>query len=342
MTTQLDGQLGFKVESTFGTGVVVDSFPEFNSAPFKANPVFVQGQGLRVGQRFNYGDRRVLVKKDVSGEFELDLLTKGNGKLIQAALGGTGTSTLIAGTAYQQLFTPTTTDYLSSYTIQGGVVPEGGGAVQPHTFVGCLFTGFEITGGNASVPTIKFNWIGKDLVTATALATAAYPTGVEVLSFTGGSIGLGGTLTVPTTTALGTGTTATANIVDFSFSYDNALDSGGFNFGGGGLLSRRPALGRRTGSGKMTIEYTDNVLRDAWLAGTSLPLTVRYASTTLISGSSYPTFQLSIPAIKLNGELPAVTNSATPVQVSIDFEVVDDRVATHPLYIAIVTSETAI
>jgi hypothetical protein len=130
--------------------------------------------------------------------------------------------------------------------------------------------------------------------------------------------------------------------VDFSFAYDNAIDSGGFNFGGAGLLSRKPAIGRRTGMGKMTIEYTDNTLRDAWLAGTSLPLTVTYASTTLISGSSFPTFQLAIPAIKLNGDLPAVTNAATPVQVSVDFEVTDDRVAAHPLYIAIVTAETVI
>jgi len=342
MTTQLDGQLGLKVESFFGTGVTPDYFPEANSVALSAEPTWAQGNGMRVGQRINYGDRRVLVKKSVGGSFELDLFSKGNGKLIQAALGGAGTSTLIAGSAYQQLFTPTTTDYLSSYTIQVGIPPLGGGAVLPHTFVGMLCSGFELTGGNADVGKIKFNWVGKDLVTGTALATASYVSGVEELSFVGGTVGLGGTMTVPTTTALSSGTTATVNVVDINLTYDNGLDTGGFNFGGGGLLSRKPALGRRMISGSMTVEYTDNTLRDAWLAGTSLPLSIKYASPTVISGSSYPTVEFDMPAIKLNSEIPEVTASGDVITTSIDFEVVDDRVAAHPFYVAIVTAETTI
>jgi hypothetical protein len=342
MTTQLDGQLGLKKESTFGTGVTPDEFYEFNTELFDADLTYAQGNGLRVGQRMNYGDRRVLVKTEVTGSFEMDLLSKNNGKAIEAAFGGTGTSNVVTGSAYQQNFTPTTTDSLSSYTIQKGAPPVGGGSVLAQTFVGCVCTGFTITGGNSTIPTISFDWVGKDLVTATGLATAAYHTNVFPMSFAGGAIGLGGTLTVPTTTAIGTGPTATVNVTEFSLTYSNGIDAAGFNFGGNGKLSRKPVLGRRTATGSLTIEYADNTLRDLWLAGTSLPLLITYTSTVAITGAVYPQFSIAIPAIKLNGALPMVTNSAEPITISIDFEVVDDRTAAHPIYVSIVTAETSI
>lgn len=342
MTTQLDGQVGFKKEVTFGTGVTVDSFLEPNSEDLKCDITWSQGNGMRVGQRTSYGDRRVMTKKSVMGSIETDLFSKGLGKLIEAVLGGTGTSTVIAGSAYQQLFTPTTTDYLNSYTIQKGVPPLGGGAVLPHTFTGMVCTGFELTAANGEVGKIKFNWVGKDMATATALATASYASSVVPLSFVGGSVGIGGTMTVPTTTALAVGVTASANVTDVNLNYDNGVDDGGFNFGGAGLRSRKPALGRRVIGGTLTVEYTDNTLRDAYLAGTSLPLTITYADTTLISGSSYPTIQFAAPAIKLNGDVPAISATGEVTTVEVEFEVVDDRVAAHPFYVAIVTAETAI
>lgn len=337
-----DGQLGFKVESTFKTGVVVDTFPEVNSEDLDADLTYVDGAGFVVGSRTEYGDRSVLVSTKVGGSFETDLYSKGLGKLIQAALGGTGTSTNIAGASYQQLFTPTTGGVLSSYTIQVGVPVQDGGTVLPKTFVGMVCTGFELTGAKEDVGKIKFNWIGADLVTGTALATASYASSVVPLSFVGATIGLGGTLTVPTTTALGTGATATTNVTDINLTYENKLDENGRNFGGAGKLSRKPQYGGFTAEGTLTVEYTDNTLRDLWLANTSLPLTLTYAAPVAISGANYPTFQISIPAIKLRGKLPAIETPGEVISVEVPFKVKDDRVATHPFYVAIVTAETAI
>ena len=342
MTTQLDAQVGFKKEGTYGTAVTVDSFVEFTSESLTWMPTFAQGSGMRVGQRMDYSDRRVLVKEEVGGSFSVELQSKGLGKLIEAAFGGTGTSTQIGATvAYQQVFTPTTTDPVNSYTIQKGIPPLGGGAANPVTFNGMVCTGFDLAVDNAGIPSLTFNWMGKGYSTATSLATASYPAAVQQLSFIHGAVTIGGTVTPPTTTALASGGTAAANVRDINLTFENGLDSEGFNLGGAGGRTRIQALGRRALTGSMTVEYTANTLRDAWLAQTDLAIVLTFATTTAIEGSNFPTFQVTIPVVRLEGDIPQ-TNGGDVVTQSIDFTALDGRTATHPIYVAIVTAETAI
>ena len=342
MTTQLDAQIGFKKESSYGVAVTVDSFVEFTAEDLTWTPTFAQGAGMRVGQRIDYSDRRVLVKQEVGGSFTVEGQTKGLGKLFEAALGGTGTSSQIGGTAaYQQVFTPTATDPLSSYTIQKGIPPLGGGTTNPHTFTGMVCSGFTLTADNAGIPTIQFAWMGKGIDTAESLATASYATGVAELSFIHGAVTVGGSVTVPTSTALATGGTATANVRDVNISFDNGLDSDGFNFGAAGSRSRKQALGKRSISGSMTVEYDSNTLRDAWLAQTDLAVVLTFTTSTAIAASNYPTLQITFPLVRLEGDIPQANGGGVVTQ-SVDFTVLDGRVATHPMYVAIVTAETAI
>lgn len=340
MPTQLDAQLGLKKEVTYGTALTVDAFYPFTAESLAWIPEYAQGAGMRVGRRLNRADRDVLVKQSVGGEFTTEGVTRNLGKLFEAAL-GVGVSTQIAASiAYQQLFTPTQT-VLPSYTIQKGMPLLGSGAVSPVTFTGMVCGGFELSAENAGIPTITFPWVGRGIDTATALATASYPTGVELFSFVHGSIRLGGSVTVPTTTALATGGTATANIRNASISYDNGLDGEGFNFGGLGLRSRRPEVGMAAVSGNLVAEYDTNVLRDAWLAGTQLSLVLTFATTSAIVAANFPTLQITIPSIKLRGEIP-LANGGDVVTQSIDFEAFDGGVAAQPIYVAIVTAETTI
>lgn len=341
MPTQLDAQIGFKKESTYGTAIVVDAFPEFTAEDLTWMPTFVDGAGMRTGRRLNRADRRRLVKQEVGGSFTVEATTRGLGKLFEAAL-GTGTSTQIAASAaYQQVFTPTLNDPLPSYTIQKGIPPLGGGAANPMTFTGMVCSGFELSADNASVPTIQFSFMGRGIDTTTGLAAASYPSNVQLLSFVDGTVRVGGAVTVPTTTALATGGTATANVRSISLSWDNGLDSEGFNFGGSGSRSRRPALGKATLTGSMTVEYDSNTLRDAWLAETQLAVVLRFQTATAIAGANFPTLEITIPVVRLEGDIPQ-TNGGDVVTQQVDFTALDGGVATHPVYVAIVTAETAI
>lgn len=340
MTIQLDSQIGYKKETTFGTGVTVDVFPEFTEEDFDWVPTFGQGSGLRVGRRMNRSDRRNLLKEEVTGSFTVEATTRGLGKLIEAAFGGTGTSTNITGTAYQQLFTPTSTDLLSSYTIQKGIPQLGGGAALPHTFLGMVCSGFEFSLSNGAYPTLKTNWVGKAVETSTGLATASYAT-TELFDFPDASLTIGGSVTVPTTTALATGGTAATNVREFNFTYDNALDSDGFNIGSAGQRSRKPHLGLRTVTGNFVAEFTSDTIRDLFLDQTDTAITFRLQTGTAITGSNYPTLEFTFPVVRLEGELPKAVQ-APVVTLSCDFTVLDGGVAAHPVYAAIVTAETAI
>ncbi|TFD74734.1 phage tail tube protein [Cryobacterium fucosi] len=341
MTTQQDAALGLKKEATFGTYIAPDKFFEITQEDFAWNPTFSSGSAMRYGKRVIAGDRRVLVKEEVTGSLTVEGITKTLGAMFEAAL-GSGVSTIIgAGPGYQQLFTPTATDPLPSYTIQASIPTVGGGAAQPMSFLGCVCTGFELDAGNAGVPMLKFNWVGKSVDTTQAFVTPSYVAGTSLMSFVGGSIRIGGTVTVPTNVALASGGTAAANVVDAKFTYENGVDSGGFFFGGGGKRGRAPVVGGRGLSGSLTVEYDTNVLRDAFLAQTDLALVLKFAHSVAITAGVFPTLEITIPVVRLDGELPKA-NGGDVITQSVDFTGVDGRVAAQPVYVAIVTAETAI
>lgn len=341
MTTQQDVSIGLKEEVTFGTPVVVDAFPEFLSEDFSWTPEFTDGSAMRYGKRVQAANRRVLKKESVAGTIEVEATTKGLGKLFKAAL-GTGVSTLVSGTAYQQLFTPTTTDPLPSYTIQKGIPLVGGGAAQPQTFNGMVCSGFELSVNSDGTVSLKFPFVGKGVDTSTAFATPSYPAAYEMFDLVGASIKAGsGAVTVPTANALATGGTTVANVVSADMTYENGLDEGGWFIGSAGKRGRRPVVGVRSLTGTLTAEYDSNTFRDAFLAQTNFSLVLQFEHNSIITGAIKPTLQITIPVIRLDGELPKAAADGV-VQQSIGFTMLDGQVATHPLYVAIVTAETAI
>lgn len=339
MTTQIDSSIGLALESTYGTGVTVTKFPEFLSETFEWKPTFIQGQGFRAGSRVARNERRALGKNFVEGDLELECVTKGLGVFFNALLGGL-TNTLVSGSAWQQVHTLATTDPVNSYTIQKGIPLLGGGAVQAHTMTGMVCTKGEINAASGEIVKLKTSWNGKAVSTATAYAAPSYVAANEVFNFTQGAITVGGSVTMPTTTALATGGTSVADILDFSLALDLKLDANGFTFGGAGQQVRRPVIGGMTDfKGKITAEFDSTTLRDAFLAQTGLSLVLTFTSATVISAGVSPVLQIVLPMIKLNGDLPNATMGA--VKQSIDFDVLDNG-TNSPIYVVLRTADTAV
>src|SRR6185312_9500321 len=125
--------------------------------------------------------------------------------------------------------------------------------------------------------------------------------------------------------AVGSGGTAVTNVRDFNFTWDNALDSNGWNVGGSGKRTRSPAYGVRKGSGSFTAEFDATTYRDAYIAGTQLPLMIAFTS----SDSSVLT--CSLPCITIEPGAIPVSAAGDVITVSVPYTVKDN--GTNPMCI---------
>lgn len=340
MTIQGDSSIGFKKETTYGTAVTVDRWLEYTSESLDYERSFYQGQGLRPGSRLARSARRVMTKDGGSGDIELEVPSRGLGTFLEA-LFGTAASTVVSGALYQQLFTLTKSDYLPSLTIQEGVPRLGAETIDAYTYKGCVNKSFELSMANADVLKLKSSWHLREVDTSVAYATPSYPANVELFSFVGASLVIGGSVVVPTGTVLASGGTVAGNIRDFSVSVDQKLDDNGWNMGTQGKRSRKGAVGIAEVKGKLTAEYDSTTLRDAVANQTPLALRADFQANTDITAGNKPTIQLTLPEIRFESELPKVSGPDVTTQ-SLDFTAFDGLVAAHAMYLAVRTADTAL
>ena len=335
MAALSDASVGTIPEVAYGTPLTPTRFYEFVDESFDYEKTVKQGQGIRVGSRVGRSGRRVITETQAKGDLTVELTSKGLGTLLQACF-GTGTSTLVTGTTYQQVFTVGTGASPPSMTVQKGVV-RADGTVDPYTYNGGVVDSFEIDCPQGDIAKIKSSFIFRDVLTATTYATPSYVSSPSLFHFAQGSITIGGTVTAPTTTALASGGTAVANVRDFNVKVDNKLTADRFNYNGAGKMLS-PTYGLRDIGGKMTVEYTDQTLVNAYMADTALALSLTFVSTEALSTGT-ATLQIILPEIKLNGEMPKA-NGTDLITTAVDFDVLDNLTATQPIWAVLRTADT--
>ncbi|MEZ3156857.1 phage tail tube protein [Microbacterium sp. BWR-S6Y] len=337
---QADCSIGFKKETTYGMAVTPDRFLEFTSETIDYDRTFYQGQGMRPGSRLSRSSRRALVKDGGKGDIELEVPTRGLGTFLEALM-GVGSSSLVVAGVYQQLFTLIKDDFLPSVTLQKGIPRLGANIVDAYTARGSVCSSFELSMANADVLKLTSSWMSRDIDTSIAYATPSYPAAAELFTFVGAGLVVGGVVTVPTSTALAAGGTTVADVRDFSISVDQKLDSNGYNMGGAGKRSRRPAVGIAEVKGRITAEYDALTFRDALAAQSPLALVATFEAATEIVAGYKPTLQVVVPDIRFESELPK-SNGGDVITQSIDFTAFDGLVAPQPIYIAVRTADAAL
>jgi len=336
LTTSADCSIGWKAESTFGTGVVVDRWAEHNSEGLVFAPNRQVRRGMRVNRRTSISARKITTTKTAGGPIEVDAFTKGLGTMLKAAA-GTASSTLVSGSTYQQLFTPGDTP--DSLTVQKGL-PRTGGTVDAYTFLGCMVDSWTLDIPNDDAATFAFELDARDMTTGTAYAAPSYVSSPNIFHWAHAAFTYGGTVTVPTTTALGSGGTAAPDIRDFSFTCNNNLDKGRFNGGLAGLKDK-PLVGVRELTGSFTAEYQARGYVDDFAADTERALTVTLTSGEALS-TGFATLQLVLPAIKLDGPGNPVANDGETITVEHTFTAHDNLVASAPYFLVLRTADTAL
>lgn len=337
MATFQDASIGYLAESTFATYATPTRFLEFTKESLQWSKGVKQGKGMRVGPRVARSGRRVIPTGEGKGDVEFEIAAKGQGSFWTAAM-GTSASNLVSTGLYQQLHT--LGDTLSSLTIQKGLTRLDG-TVDPYTFLGCTVDSFEIDSPSEDILTAKFSFDVANYSTAQSYATPSYVTEPNDLFHWGQGVAeFGGTLTVPTTTALGSMTSeVSVGIRNFNLSVSNNINAKRWNYGNSGRKSQQIIGGLREIKGKFTAQYDQTTFRDAYLNDTDLALLITFTGGTVGEGNA--AFQVALPVARLDSGLPDGTDG-DEITIDHSFTVLDGLVEDEPLYIVQTTSDTAL
>lgn len=339
----LDHSVGIAIESTYNTPVTVSRFYEWLPSGMDWDPMPLQGKGLRsTATRFARSGRRIPGIGIGKGTIKAEVVSKGFGLLFQAAF-GTATSTLVSGSTYQQLFTPTqAATVLPSFTsqfgyVEGALAASAGGTVDPYTFAGCTVGALTLAAATGGILDATFDIDARSVATATALAAPSYPTTPTLYTFVGGAVTMAGAVTVPTTTALASGGTSVGNVKNFTFKMDNGIDRARWVLGG----RNQPTTGLRKATLECDIEYTDTALIAAYVAQTALAVTLTFVTTTALS-TGVESLQLTFPAVMINsGPIPQSADDKVIINKT-TFEILDNLTAAQPIYMAVRTADAAL
>lgn len=340
MAGPLDHQVMIVPEVAYGTALTPTRSYEWDlgNSAHSWDPNVVAGTGMQVGDGgFHRSDRQVAVIGIGSGNIQCDYQTKGMGLLTNGPY-NTGVATLVSGTTYQHLFTGALlTSLLGSYTAQYGIVrSDATGTVDAYTYAGVSFIKHTISCAAGGIMSTNFEWDAKTQTKATGLATPAYPAGLlDPLHF-GEIVGtVGGSVTVPTATALAVPGTVINDVKSFEYTLDNQADTGRWVFGS----RNQPRVAQRVGTLKMTTEYSASTYDDAQVAFTTLPITITATSTQALS-TGFATVQLVFPACKITSTNRPNPQLGTP---TVDYELdICKPAAGAAIYLVHRTSDAAL
>ena len=321
----IGASLGIKTEATFNTAITVDHFYEFNSESTKYVKNTVVGQGLRAGGLVPRSQRRVVTTFAASGDFEIDLPSKGLGLLLAHSMGSFPTPSTTAG---MSTYVFTLGDpYTKSFTTEVGV-PEYDGQMTSKKLTGCKIASFDLSVGAGDIAKGKFSLDAAGLTqTEASVATPSFSAATNLFHFAQGAI----TDNVSTTYA---------NIKDFYINVDNALKTDRYNLGSVGAKQEQIINGFRNITGKITAEFIDTVLLAKFLADTTAGLKLTFTGAAIGSGSEFETLEIKLPAVKFDGDTPAVSGPGV-IDVTFNFTAYDDG-TNAPLTITYKTTDSTL
>jgi hypothetical protein len=342
MSSVLDHTAGLSVESTFGTAAVETRWFEIlASSTVDFDPEIKQGSGLRVGSIVPRSGRRRVGLGSGTMTLKCELYSKGFGLLLSLCM-PTSVSTLVSGSTQQQLHTMVQSGiFLKSATIQVGVI-DSTGTARPHRYTGCTVQKWTLDipapdSEDAVTLEVVFD-LRRVPDTATALTAPVMPaTPTMFIPRDVASVTYGGSVTVPTTTALASGGTAVADWRAIKLEVDNAL-------GQRPNLSAyaQPSSGLKEPTISADIEFGSTTLRDAFYAQTVNPLTITLTSPETLS-TGFASYQIVAPATMINaGANPTFSDGEVAMLEGVEFAVLDNLTAASPLYIVARTADAAL
>lgn len=340
MSTALDDFAALKREVTYGTQLTPDrAYPWVEGTEGDWLPQFRQGAGVLggSGRTTMRGSRWFLASGRGEVTLKAELESRAGGVLFDLGF-GVSTVTAITGGSLQVMHTQVANMVLPSSTIQlAKVINDGSRRIE--TFRGCTAMKVTIEQPFNAVPTIEVEFDALAYTTATGAITPSYALTSNLFDAMHATMGYAGTLTVPTTIALATGLTAVGNWRSWKLEIDNAGNDDGWVLAGG--VRSQPKVGAPVMKLTGEVEFNDNVLPDAYVAGTRNPWYCTWAHPTEVVGAVPAALQVTIPSLALTKGIPQVKPGEAPRVYPVEGEVKYDG-TNRDVYLAYRTQDTAL
>lgn len=290
MSSGLNSQFGYKLESTYGTGVTVDQFPRVDTFSIMRTATRVQGSGIQSGALGPLGSLYSEATSGATATVELEAQTTdclGLWKMIM----GSGTSAQQAATA-AYLHTFTLADPVGlGVTVQGGR-PLRGGTVVPATMTGgkVVRASFSASGTENLKASLEFD--GQAWDNTTALAAASYAANNGVYTFPQLAVKMG---TYASESAVN-------GVRGFTVDITRGMDTEAYYAGAGGVKAE-PVLNELAAmSGTISADWLAKATFEDLAAGTSgTSLVLEWTGAEIESPYNH-VFRITIPGATFDSE----------------------------------------
>ena len=327
-----DAQLGYKVESVYGTPETVDTFmPVVLPIGLKPRIGMMQSAARIPGRISRNTGGDVHYNEGGEGAVTLELATSGMLEWLRWATGDAPSSAAQGGSAaYLHTFEKNIGAAAMSIagtamTIQVGI-PFRTNAVEPFTFSGCKCMSWSLSCEPNAIPQATFNVDSNNSTHTTDLVAPTYAASYDVFSWFDDAV-------------IKRAGSALAGVNRFTFTAENGLSgSDRKQFDGTGQYAEPKLSGEPTAQLELEIEPSDlSKTFDDWVSNTGRAWVVEFVGGIAASTYHY-TFRLTIPDGYIQGE-PPEANSEELLTHSLTIAANDN--GTDPLYkLEIINLET--
>lgn len=341
MSTALDHRWAMRKETVFGTPPTLDSnarfYPWVPGTSFQWDTRPRQGEGIvgGYGRRGDLASRRFLPAGQGTIKTIVELETRGVGLFLDVVL-GVSTVTAITGGSQQVFHVGVSGMTLPSATLQVVKVRNDGSEVV-ETYSGCTATKVTIEQPQDGIVRCEVEWDAAVMVTSISGATASW--GASPVLFDSSQVsalGYGGSVTPPTSSALGTGPSASVLFRSWKIEVDQAAAVDRWVLGG----RAQPTVGKPGIKFSADVEFTDTTITGAYLTGTSNPWYVNYVTSQPV-GAGAATLQVLCPKLALTKGVPDVEAGKAPTTHPIEADILNDG-SNRDLYVVLRTPDTAL
>lgn len=314
----MSAQLGIKKETVYGTPVTPDKFIYLRDENIQPNWKAIDsapaaGLVLRTSQTSTY-------ISGAGGDTNHDVYNKGMGRYLEACIGTPVTAQVGATAEYTHTFTPDVNGgYGIFHTMQVGR-PDVGGTVRPFTWTSAKVTGWELkvdTDGNLQ---LKISWVAQNELTATALATASYPTNLSIFNW-----------------SLATVTVAGSGFFTKSFTLACKRTADVERYGLSTTLRKEPIPnGKFEYTGMLDGEFESLTQYTHFTAGDIQSIVFTNTGPTIPTTSNPYKLTVTLPACQYTGSAPNVSGSDI-LRQPLPFRALDD--GTNPVLTLVVNND---